>query len=138
MPGMPVCWRSGSRYASSTGSEPPGEKIDGCCCADGRLPATSASAAAVATPSRIRNWRSIFNSGLPYERKLREAHRVVAPERPDERAVARRGIGTDANVVVGVGFERRAAEQRLPREVGERTPRHFFFRRGVGEFGAAV
>ena len=82
---------------------------------------------------RVRSWP------LPDERELREPHRIVSLPRPDEAGVAWRGVGANVDVVLRVGLERRAAEEREAREVArQRAPGDVFLVRGVGELDAAV
>src|SRR6185503_3827422 len=83
---------------------------------------------AVRTPIRL-----VRAMALPDEGELGEADRVVSPPGPDERRVLRRGVGADLDVVLGVGLERCAAEEREPREIArQRAPGRFLF---VGRLG---
>ena len=124
MPGMPACCRSASRYESRTGRLPPGRE-------DRRAAARTCrrQPPAVARASEARRDRGprSLHGPLPDERELREPHRIVSLPGPDECGVARRRVGAHADVVVGVGLERGAAEKGQAREVArQRAPGDVF------------
>src|SRR5262245_7249950 len=132
IPGMPACSRNDSRYVSRTGRTLPKAKTAGCW-PDGRADTIRTRAAAAARALIVRCMAS------PDERELAQAHEIVGPPWPDERGVARRGVGTDAHVVLGVRFERRSTEEREAREIlREVVPGDLFTARRIGHLRTAV
>src|SRR3954471_8654304 len=101
---------------------PPGV-TEGCCAEGAR---DSARTAATRATRRL-----VRCMALSHERKLREPHRIVSLPGPDEGGVARRRVGADPHVVLGVGLEGGAAEERQPREVArQRAPGSVFLAGG--------
>src|SRR6266542_2218786 len=92
---------------------PAGMKTVGrCCWPEAADTASSRIAASAAT--RV-PWDACM--ALPHEGELRQADRIVSRPGPDERLVAGRRVRAHAHVVLGVGLEGDAAEERQPREV---------------------
>src|SRR5260221_11695955 len=91
---------------------------------------------AASTANRVRRWGGM---ALLHERELGEPDRVIPRPGPDERRVARGRIRAYLQVVLRVGLERHAAEQREAREVCRQpAPGHVFTSGDVGLLRPAV